>query len=88
MQQVKPQFAPIKVNAEAHVTWADLGGEADIGSQLFPRAAAVLEALHMQQQHLRQPMEPHTLCGFSLLCTDFTLEAFITLQHLTSMLGS
>lgn len=57
-----------------------LGGKADIGCEFLPGAAAVLEALDMQQQDLGQAVQPHTLCGLSLLSTHLALEALIALH--------
>lgn len=68
------------MTSSASAKGTDLGGEADIGRELFSRAAAVLEALDVQQQHFWQAMKPHTLCGLGLLGTDLTLEALITLH--------
>lgn len=57
-----------------------LDREADIVGQLLSGAARVLEALDVQQQHLRQAVDAQPLRGLSLLTTFLALEAFVTLS--------
>ena len=57
-----------------------LEGEGDIGQNLLPCVAAILEPLDMQQQHLGQAVQPQPLSGACSLAAHLALEGLVPLM--------
>lgn len=71
----------VRVEVRVRDSRADLEWESDVGVELVPGVAHILEALDVQAQHLGQTVDSEALGGGGALLASLTVEALLSLQQ-------